>query len=135
MSSYKNMLSKYKISDGWKEHIARGSLGGIDFAVPVGTPILAPAKGRIENTPNNGTGGNTVTLWHETPGLGLGYHDQFLHLSKFVKPGHYNQGDIIGYSGGKAGAPGAGSSTGPHIHWHLILPNGKRVNPLSYLTK
>lgn len=125
---YKNMLSQYPISDGWAAHVARGSLGGIDFACGVGTPIPAPTDGRVENIPNNGSGGNTVNLYHAD-----GKKDQFMHLSRFVNPGNYKQGQIIGYSGGKAGAPGSGSSTGPHIHWHLILPGGRRVNPLEYV--
>lgn len=130
MSTYINTLSKYPITDGWADHIARGSLGGIDFACPVGTPIPAPCDGRIDNTPNNGSAGNTVTLWHDD-----GSRDQFMHLSRFVGEGRVKQGDIIGYSGGKKGAPGAGSSTGPHIHWHYILKSGKRVNPLEYVGK
>lgn len=130
--SYKNPYSKARVSDDWASHRARGSLGGIDYAVPVGTPIYAPAQGRIENVKGNGSGGWYVRLHHESPGLGLGWTDEFLHLSKFMKPGHYKQGDIIGYSGGAVGHPGAGASTGAHIHWHLINPQGVRVNPLNY---
>ena len=126
--TYKNYLSGLRVSDGWADHVARGSLGGIDYATGVGTPIPAPTDGRVENIPNNGSAGNTVTLWHPD-----GSRDQFLHLSKFVAPGNYRAGDTIGFSGGKAGAPGSGSSTGPHIHWHLVLANGVRVNPLNYL--
>ena len=126
--SYINYLAGKPISDGWEAHIKRGSAGGIDYAVPVGTPIKAPADGRVENIPNNGSGGNTVSLWHAD-----GTKTQFMHLSQFVAPGNYKQGDVIGYSGGAQGAPGAGSSTGPHIHWHLVLANGRRVNPLDYV--
>lgn len=130
MSTYINTLAQYRISDGWASHIARGSLGGVDFACAVGTPIPAPCDGKITNVPNNGTGGHTVNLWHAD-----GSRDQFMHLSRFVAEGNVKQGDIIGYSGGKKGAPGAGSSTGPHIHWHYILKSGKRVNPLEYTGK
>ncbi|MFM7008786.1 MAG: peptidoglycan DD-metalloendopeptidase family protein [Betaproteobacteria bacterium] len=140
--SYVNSLKNagYKVSSGksmegsWAEHRARGSLGGIDWAVGVGSKIIAPTNGRVENIPNNGTGGNTVTFWHEDGGLGKGWRDQFMHLSKFVKPGHYKAGDVIGYSGGAKGAPGSGSSTGPHIHWHLIDPKGRRVPPYDHFT-
>lgn len=125
--SYKNFLSKFRVSDGWAEHIARGSAGGIDYAVGVGTPIPAPCDGRLENIPNNGQGGHTANLHHAD-----GSYDQFMHLSKFAQPGPHKQGDIIGYSGGAAGAAGAGSSTGPHVHWHLIR-GGRRVNPLDYV--
>ena len=130
--SYVNYFDGQPISDGWAEHRSRGSLGGIDYAVGVGTPIRATCDGRVQNIPNNGTGGHTVTLWH-TNGLGDGYRDQFMHLSQFVAEGDYKQGDVIGYSGGRAGSDGAGSSTGPHCHWHLINPSGTRVNPLDFV--
>ena len=130
--SYVNYFDGQPISDGWAAHRARGSLGGIDYAVGVGTPIRATCDGRVQNIPNNGTGGHTVTLWH-TNGLGDGWRDQFMHLSGFVAEGNYKQGDVIGYSGGRAGSDGAGSSTGPHCHWHLINPSGTRVNPLDYV--
>ncbi|MFI0795812.1 hypothetical protein ACH4OY_24480 [Micromonospora rubida] len=42
-------------------------------------------------------------------------------------------GAIVGRSGGAAGAPGSGSSTGPHLHWHMIDPAGRRTNPLAYV--
>jgi peptidoglycan hydrolase-like protein with peptidoglycan-binding domain len=45
----------------------------------------------------------------------------------FVPEGNYKQGQIIGYSGS------TGQSTGPHIHWHLIDPSGRRVDPLDYV--
>lgn len=125
---YKNFLSKYRITANWTAHLKRGSLGGIDFATPVGTPILAPTDGTVKQIVGKGTGGWYVQLWHKD-----GSHDEFLHLSKFAAKGKVKQGDIIGYSGGALGAAGSGSSTGPHVHWHLILKDGRRVNPLVYV--
>jgi len=134
--TYTNYYSNYPISDGWAEHIARGSLGGIDYAVPVGTPIYAPTAGWVENVQGDGSGGWYVKFTHDpgNGGLGQGWRDEFLHLSAFVNSDYYGPGDTIGYSGGAAGAPGAGSSTGPHIHWHLVNGSGVRVNPLDYAT-
>lgn len=125
---YTNYFEGTRISDGWAEHLARGSAGGIDYAVGVGTPIKAPTDGRIANTPNNGSGGHTVTLYHAN-----GYRTQFMHLSRFVGEGNVSQGSVIGYTGGAAGSDGAGSSTGPHCHTHLITSGGTRVNPLNYV--
>lgn len=123
MSSYINTLSGYRISDGWNEHIARGSRGGVDYAVGYNTPIPAPCDGYLENYPDNGNGfGNYIRFHH-----GDGFYDEYLHLNSFVGNGSYKQGDIIGYSGS------TGNSTGPHIHWHLIDPSGRRVNPLDYV--
>jgi murein DD-endopeptidase len=121
--SYINTLSQYRISDGWNEHLARGSRGGIDYAVGMNTPIPAPTNGRVENRGDNGNGfGNYIRFHH-----GNGFIDEYLHLNSFVSEGNYSQGQIIGYSGN------TGNSTGPHIHWHLIDPSGKRVNPLDYV--
>jgi len=123
--SYINTLSRYPISDGWQDHLNRGSRGGIDYAVGMGTPIPAPADGRLENRPNNGNGfGNYIRFHH-----GDGFVDEYLHLKDggLVGEGNYSQGQIIGFSGS------TGNSTGPHIHWHLISPDGVRVNPLDYV--
>jgi hypothetical protein len=121
--SYINTLSQYRVSDGWNEHLARGSRGGIDYAVGMRTPIPAPSNGRLENRPDNGNGfGNYIRFHH-----GDGFVDEYLHLDSFVGEGNYSQGQIIGYTGN------TGNSTGPHVHWHLINPNGVRVNPLDYV--
>ncbi|CAB4128866.1 Peptidase M23 [uncultured Caudovirales phage] len=121
--SYINTLAQYRMSDDWAGHLARGSAGGIDYAVGMNTPIPAPCDGYLENYPDNGNQfGNYIRFHH-----GDGFHDEYLHLNSFVGGGSYKQGQIIGYSGN------TGNSTGPHIHWHLIDPNGRRVNPLDYL--
>ena len=125
---YINYLNKYRISNTWAQHLARGSKGGIDWACPVGTPILAPCDGRVDNIPYNGTAGHTVSFYHKANGD----KTQFMHLSKFVAEGNYKQGDVIGYSGGAKGSDGAGSSTGAHCHQHVVLANGTRVSPLTY---
>ncbi|MFJ1634584.1 peptidoglycan DD-metalloendopeptidase family protein [Streptomyces anulatus] len=125
-----NPFSGYPMTDGWWDHINRGSLGGIDYAMGVGTGLPAAGAGTVTNIPYNGTGGHTVTITH-----GDGYRTQYMHLSAFhVSDGTWvGQGGTVGFSGGAAGAPGSGSSTGPHVHWHLITPGGTRVNPLDYL--
>jgi peptidoglycan hydrolase-like protein with peptidoglycan-binding domain len=123
--TYINTLSQYPISDDWNDHIARGSRGGIDYAVRSNTPIPAPCDGFLENVPNNGNGyGNYIRFHH-----GDGFIDEYLHLKDggLVGEGNYKQGQIIGYSGS------TGNSTGPHIHWHLINPSGRRVDPLDYV--
>ncbi|MBV1850575.1 M23 family metallopeptidase [Catellatospora tritici] len=127
-----NPFTAYPISGSWADHLARGSLGGIDFAMPVGTPLPACGAGTVQNTPNNGTGGHTVTIQHAD-----GYRSQYMHLSQFLLGnGTYVQaGTVVGLSGGAAGAPGSGNSTGPHLHWHMIDPAGVRISPLVYIAE
>ncbi|MFI1224519.1 MULTISPECIES: peptidoglycan DD-metalloendopeptidase family protein [unclassified Streptomyces] len=120
----------YPHTAGWQDHINRGSLGGLDYAMSVGTPLPAAGAGTVTNIPNNGTGGHTVTITHSD-----GYRTQYMHLSQFslANGASIGKGGIVGLSGGAAGAPGSGNSDGPHVHWHLITPGGTRVNPLDHL--
>ncbi|HEY1178647.1 MAG TPA: M23 family metallopeptidase [Phytomonospora sp.] len=129
-AGFHNPFTGYPVSDGWAEHIARGSLGGIDYVMPVGTPLPAAGGGVVANTPFNGTGGHTVTIRHDN-----GYRTQYMHLSRFLLGDgtRVGAGAVVGLSGGAAGAPGSGSSTGPHCHWHMIDPGGTRINPREYI--
>lgn len=103
----------YRVTCNWACHIARGSAGGTDYAMSVGTPVRASYDGMLVNRPpvQYPDSGNTAILYRND-GLGF-YH---LHLSAFVLGGPVKQGDTIGYSGGAVGTPGSGQSTGPHLH-------------------
>jgi len=111
----------------FQEHLDRGSAGGVDYAVKVGSPIPAPTRGRVRNW-RNASAGNAVDFFHiDDNGVETGFFDQFMHLMDggFVAEGVYNPGDTIGYSGN------TGSSTGPHIHWNARL-NGRVVRQWEY---
>lgn len=125
-----NPFTGYPITETWEGHLARGSLGGIDYGMPVGTRLPAAGGGVVHNDPDNGTGGYAAVIHHDN-----GYRTQYLHLSGFVVPDgtRVAMGDIVGLSGGYPGAPGSGSSTGPHLHWHMNDPSGTRINPLVFL--
>ena len=96
---------------------------GIDIAGRNGTPILAPAEGRVRYTgPDRGLG-NTVILRH-----GYGIESVFGHLSEIlVKPGEkVKRGQEIARMGN------SGRSTGPHLHYQVTV-NGVAVNPRNYM--
>ena len=113
----------YRISCDWTCHITRTppSSGGTDYAMSVGTPILASFDGVLTNRPpvQYPASGNVAIL---TRADGVAFYH--LHLSRFVTEGPKREGENIGYSGGAAGAPGSGSSTGPHLHVNAYDTHG-----------
>lgn len=97
---------------------------GVDYACPMGTPVLAVANGTVVSAGwDKGGGGNTLKVQH-SQGLTSGY----LHLRNFasgIKRGvRVSQGQVIGYVGS------TGQSTGPHLDFR-IWKSGTPVNPLS----
>ncbi len=96
---------------------------GMDFTAPTGTPIYATGDGTIEITESSKRGyGNKIVLNH-----GFGYKTLYAHMNAFnVEKGQkVKRGDIIGFVGN------TGLSTGPHLHYEVIL-NDKKVNPVNY---
>lgn len=93
--------------------------GGIDIAMPTGTPIVAPADGVIIDTGEYFFNGNSVFIEH-----GLGVQTFYAHMDSIeVSIGdEVKQGERIGTVGE------TGRVTGAHLHWSLGL-NGTWVNP------
>lgn len=96
---------------------------GVDYAAPIGTPVIAPAAGRIALTGYEADGfelhGNTIGIDH-----GQGVASIFIHLNSIsVQDGDFVQ---AGQTVGTIGSTGA--STGPHLHWGLYV-NGVAVDP------
>ena len=90
---------------------------GIDFAIPVGTPILAPADGILigSGTQMNGYGNHIIVAVRKDDYI---YTIIYAHLNNFKNDvATFRKGDIIGYSGN------TGFSTGPHTHVEVIRHN------------
>ena len=110
---------------------------GIDIKVPVGTPVRAIADGKIIIASGGIKGyGNAIYINHGNI-KGKIVESEYGHLSKINVHTNQNvkQGEIIGLSGGDPGTPGAGYSTGPHLHITIREGglHGKPINPLFYI--
>ncbi len=103
-------------------HIARPH-EGIDVSAPMGTPIEAPAAGRVVSSGWETGYGNVVVIDH-----GYGIVTKFAHTSKIlVRRGqHVERGQRIALVGN------SGLATGPHLHYEVHV-NGRPVDPLHYV--
>ena len=95
---------------------------GVDYAAPMGTPVMAIGDGVVTFKGYKGGGGRTVKIKHNST-----YTSAYLHLSKYGKGiaegVRVTQGQVIGYVGS------SGSSTGPHLDFR-IWKNGTPIDPL-----
>jgi murein DD-endopeptidase MepM/ murein hydrolase activator NlpD len=96
---------------------------GIDFGVPIGTPVMAAGSGTIETMGWENGYGNFVLINH-----GNGYETAYGHLSRFAPGLHkgspVHQAQVVAYSGM------TGMATGPHLHYEIRIDK-VQVNPLT----
>jgi murein DD-endopeptidase MepM/ murein hydrolase activator NlpD len=94
---------------------------GIDYAAPIGTPVMAVADGTVVERSWAGGNGNLVKVNHLN-----GYVSSYAHLSRYadgLRVGdRVSQKQVIGYVGQ------TGLATGPHVCFR-IQRYGKYVNP------
>src|SRR5690606_4612143 len=95
---------------------------GVDWAAPVGTPIIAAGNGVVAKAGWASGYGKQIIIRHAN-----GYETSYNHQSAFapgIRPGvRVRQGQVIGYLGQ------TGLATGPHLHYELIV-NGTKVDPM-----
>jgi murein DD-endopeptidase MepM/ murein hydrolase activator NlpD len=96
---------------------------GIDVSAPMGTPILAPANGRVIDVRTIAGYGKTVTVDH-----GFGVHTFFAHCSKTL----VHVGQMVKRGERIAEVGSTGIATGPHLHYEVLV-NGRPVNPKGYI--
>jgi murein DD-endopeptidase MepM/ murein hydrolase activator NlpD len=95
---------------------------GVDWAAPIGTPILAAGNGTVIKAQWDSGYGRRVEIQHAN-----GYITTYNHMSGFargISEGvRVKQGQVVGFLGS------TGLSTGPHLHYEGMV-NGHFVDPM-----
>ncbi|MET7517865.1 M23 family metallopeptidase [Streptomyces sp. NPDC005480] len=132
-ASWMDPVKNYKLSAGFGlgGNMWSHKHSGQDFAVPIGTNVMAAHGGTVVKAGPNGGGdgpayGNAIVIKH-----GNGTYSQYAHLSRIdVHIGQtVSTGQHIALSGN------TGNSSGPHLHFEIrTTPNyGSAVNPVNFL--
>lgn len=98
---------------------------GVDIGVWYNTPVVATAQGVVEFSGWKGGFGRTVVIDH-----GSGYKTVYAHNNQLVvsQDERVDRGDTIAYSGN------SGYSTGPHLHYEVIL-HGEPQDPEKFFRR
>jgi len=100
---------------------------GIDILAAAGTPVVAPARGRVVFVGQMMDGAEVVVLAHDNGLVSLYAHLQVGPLAPPIKAG-----DIV-QAGDRIGAVGlTGMTTGYHLHW-AVYQGGLPIDPLGTL--
>ncbi len=96
---------------------------GLDFSLPVGTPVRATAAGVVRSVEKQRGLGRLVKIDH-----GGGVLTVYAHLqeARVSRGDRVERGQVIALSGN------SGRSTAPHLHYEVRI-GGRSVNPLTYI--
>ena len=96
---------------------------GVDLHVAANTPVHAPDEGVVSLFKNE-KGGNQLNIICKS-----GFKYGFAHLNSYlVKDGQtVGKGQVVALSGNTGTW-----TTGPHLHFMVTNPDGKKVNPEDY---
>ncbi|MCK5211231.1 M23 family metallopeptidase [Candidatus Parcubacteria bacterium] len=100
----------------WRHH-------AVDIAAKTGTAIYASDAGIVEMVGWGSGYGNQIVINH-----GGNKKTRYAHLSKF----YVSKGDSVSKGQTIAAMGSTGWSTGPHLHFEVII-NGRKYNPLNYI--
>lgn len=111
---------------GWRSDPIDGATKfhkGLDLALAQGTPVYAPADGKVESVGQQTGYGLTVVVRHAN-----GFETRYAHLSAAnVKPGEtVTAGEAIAHTGN------TGRSTGAHLHLE-VLQDSQPVDPTGWV--
>ena len=97
---------------------------GLDFASPVGTPIVASAGGKVIYAGTRNAYGKTIEIDH-----GNGLVTRYAHCSKLL----VEAGQVVTPGQRIALVGSTGRSTGAHLHFE-VLKDGRYSDPALYLS-
>lgn len=102
-----------------------GYHSGIDFGVPIGTPVKAANSGKVVLAMTLTSTGNTIIIDH-----GQNLFSSYAHMDYLgAKAGDMvERGELIGRSGN------TGFTTGPHLHFTMSIGN-TFINPILFMEK
>jgi murein DD-endopeptidase MepM/ murein hydrolase activator NlpD len=96
---------------------------GLDFPTETGTPIMAAAGGVVRSTDFHPAYGNLLEIDH-----GNGLVTRYAHTSKIL----VNAGDLVKRGQVVAAVGTTGRSTGPHLHFEVMV-EGVQQDPVKFL--
>lgn len=116
LSSTFNPVRKNPVSGRKRPH------NGVDYSMPINTPIVSVTGGVVSKAEWNSSMGNYIEIKSKN-----GVKTHYLHLNKIlVKKGQkISDAQDIALSGN------SGRSSGPHLHYELIV-NNKPVDSLAF---
>lgn len=146
-----NPWAGYSVSGSWADH-GSYSQGGIDYPLAYDTPLPAPCAGTVRTEGGSGefeagyvrsAGRRTVfecdQAWpakyppesYPQEGDGPMVAIVIQHQANYAYQGHYNKGEIIGWSGASANGDDYGGDI--HLHVHGLNAAGRRVDFTKYV--
>ncbi len=133
---------RYQISQGFNGSFSHTNLHNryaVDIAMPVNTPVYCARAGTVMEVMNNyfwagknldyyGPRSNLIRILHDDGSMGLYVHLQ--RGSARVKGGQrVREGEMIARSGN------TGFSTGPHLHFSVLMNQGMKVISIPFRFK
>ena len=121
-------LDQYRMTSGYGERTdpvngRKAKHAGVDLKAPMRTPVLATAQGKVTFAGWKGFYGRLVEIDH-----GNGIRTRYGHLREIL----VKAGQEIGYREEIGLLGSSGRSTGPHVHYEILV-NDETYDPSKFL--